>query len=122
MTPYSTVGSRGESLAVEFLQEKGVVILERNWRHGRGEVDIIGYREDMLLIIEVKTRSSCLGGFPEQKVGLVKFRMMQQTAEAYMALHQQWKKVRFDVLSILLPRDGQPASFFLLEDVFFWSG
>ncbi|HNG90509.1 MAG TPA: YraN family protein, partial [Saprospiraceae bacterium] len=62
-------GRIGETAAVRFLAEKGWRVVERNWRAGRGEVDIIAWAHDKLLVfVEVKTRSGDGFGGPEEAV------------------------------------------------------
>ena len=54
-------GTCGEELAVKLLQQKDYNILERNWRCGHLEVDIIAENDDYLVIVEVKTRKTASG-------------------------------------------------------------
>lgn len=62
------LGRRGEELAVRFLQETGMRILDRNWRCAAGEIDIVAVDGDVLVIVEVKTRSSSDFGHPLEAV------------------------------------------------------
>ena len=63
MTSVSTfdIGGRGEDIAMQWLRERGFLIVERNWRVGHYEIDIIAQRYDTLHFIEVKTRK--VGGW-----------------------------------------------------------
>ena len=66
-------GAIGEQLAAEYLEKKGFVILDRNYRSGRfGEVDIVALEKDFLCFIEVKTRTSSNFGSPAEAVGHTK--------------------------------------------------
>ena len=65
MGRHNELGKEGEEKAVAFLQEKGYVILEKNYRSGRAEVDIIAGFKDIIVFVEVKTRSSYVFGYPE---------------------------------------------------------
>jgi len=57
MAEHNETGSRGEEIAVRHLRNKSYTILERNWRTGRLEVDIIARLDNQLVIAEVKTRN-----------------------------------------------------------------
>lgn len=108
-------GCRGEDLAVQYFTALGYGILQRNWRCGRLELDLIAHRQEVLHIIEVKTRSSAVHGFPEINVNQAKFKAMQAAAEEYLRSHPGWTRIQFDVLAVTL---GPEIGFFLLEDVF----
>ncbi|OQP62369.1 hypothetical protein A3860_28845 [Niastella vici] len=110
-------GKKGEDMAVAYLQKQLFTILQRNWRYARYEIDIIASRDNVLHIIEVKTRSSLLFGHPEESVSKKKIKNLLQAARAYMYQNQQWREVQFNILSItMLP--GQPVEYFFIEDVY----
>lgn len=95
-------GSKGENMAAEFLKEKGFEIVARNYRYKRSEIDLIVKRENWLLFIEVKTRSSSEFGEPEEFVDDFKARMIFEAAEEYI-FSNDWKgHIRFDVVSVKL--------------------
>ena len=75
---------KGENLAAEFLQEKGFEIVARNFRHKHAEIDLIAQRENWLLFIEVKTRTSTSYGKPEDFVDHNKSRNVFEAAEEYI--------------------------------------
>lgn len=114
------LGKKGEELAEKYLQLKGMLIVERNWRYRHWEIDLVGTRNGILHFVEVKTRRTSRGGPPEGRVDRKKFRFLQQAAEAYLAEHPGWKLIQFDIVSVILPAGGNVANFFILEDVFFW--
>ncbi|MEX0684745.1 MAG: YraN family protein [Balneolales bacterium] len=98
-------GQNGEDLAAEFLEDKGYVILDRNYKFMRGEVDIIAYVGREIVFVEVKTRSSLRFGTPEEAVNEEKKVQIKKVAEAW--LHERKMEgapVRFDVISILEPK------------------
>ena len=76
-------GLLGEDLATNLLLQKGYRILERNWRCGHLEVDIIAENDDYLVIVEVKTRKSVLFGAPEVFVDMQKQRHLVRAAMYY---------------------------------------
>jgi putative endonuclease len=112
-----TIGDKGEALAIHFFEEKGYTILEKNWRFSRYELDIIASKNNILHIIEVKTRTNHFFGEPHEGVTEKKFEKILKGAEAYLYEHPQWTKVQYDVLAIFLPKNGV-AQFELLEDFF----
>lgn len=95
-------GSNGENMAAEFLKEKGFEIVTRNYRHKHAEIDLIVKRDDWLLFIEVKTRSSSAFGEPEEFVDEFKARKIFEAAEEYIFSTDWQGNVRFDVVSIKL--------------------
>ena len=101
------LGKLGEELAVEYLIEKGYQILERNWRSGHKEIDIIAQIDDNLVIVEVKTRKSDDYGEPDIAVGIAKQRMLIWAADAYVRKNQLNVDVRFDIVSIVIS-DEEP--------------
>ncbi|GGH57646.1 putative endonuclease [Filimonas zeae] len=111
-------GSKGETLAAGWLEQKGYTILERNWRHKRCEVDIIATRNNRLHIVEIKTRTSTLFGMPEESINRQKMNCLKQAALAYQARNHAWVLLQFDVLAINLHTD-KPDEYFLIEDIFF---
>ncbi|OQP52034.1 hypothetical protein A4H97_25810 [Niastella yeongjuensis] len=110
-------GKKGEDMAVDYLQQLNFTILDRNWRYARFEIDVIAHKEQVLHIIEVKTRTNLLFGHPEESVSRKKINNMINSANAYMRKNPQWRQVQFNILSITLLKD-QPPEFFLIEDVF----
>lgn len=95
-------GREGENLATEFLKKKGFEIVARNYRFKRSEIDIIVKKDDWLLFIEVKTRSSADYGEPEEFVDLAKARMIFAAAEEFIFSTDWQGHVRFDVISVKL--------------------
>jgi putative endonuclease len=109
-------GEKGESLARNYFEQRGYEIITTNWRHGHWEIDIIASKAGTLHIIEVKTRNTNTGGFPEENVDRKKMITLTKAAEAYTNIDRRWKLIQFDVLAITL-RTGDPE-FYLLEDVY----
>jgi putative endonuclease len=68
MADHNDLGKLGEELAVEFLEKNGYSILETNWTFQKAEVDIIAKKENILAVVEVKTRSSIDFGLPQDFV------------------------------------------------------
>lgn len=100
-------GDRGESVAAGYLREKGFLILERNYRYQRGEIDIVANDGDELVFVEVKTRRSQAFGTPEESITSRKEDLLKRTAEGYCFEHQiDRTPCRFDVVAIDQKRNG----------------
>ena len=80
-----SVGRRGESLAAAFLQTKGFLLRERNWRCRYGEIDLIMERQGEVRFIEVKTRETTTFGFPEESITHTKREHLSRAIEAWLA-------------------------------------
>src|SRR5262245_59356443 len=117
MAEHIDLGKEGEALALEYLRKNDYEILHCNWRHFRYEIDIIAKKNELLHIIEVKSRHYFQGGFPEESVTKKKFNFLKKAADEFLYQHPQYRHVQFNVLSITLFRDKEPE-FFLIEDVF----
>ena len=73
------LGRQGEALAAAFLEQKKYWIIERNYRHGRAEVDLIAIKDDFLVVVEIKTRCTAFFGAPET---FLKHQQQQRIVEA----------------------------------------
>ncbi len=100
MTDKIKRGNEGEKLAATFLEEKGYIIIERNFRYKHSEIDIIMQKEDWLIFVEVKTRTSHQFGYPEEFVDEKKAEKILEGADHY--LHEKnWNgNVRYDIVSV----------------------
>ena len=74
MAQHNELGACGEQIAADYLADKGMRILKRNWRDGHRDLDIVGYMDNMLVVVEVKTRRNDLFMDPQQAVDRVKAR------------------------------------------------
>lgn len=103
------IGNLGESIAQDYLINLGYSILETNWRYSKSEIDLIAKDKDMLVFVEVKTRSYDYYGQPENSIDAKKELMIQEGAAAYMrSVGHEWT-FRFDIMSIVLPKSGTPT-------------
>lgn len=109
MTFNQDLGKQGELWARNYLLKNHYEILEENWTFGKSEIDLIVYQDETLIFVEVKTRSGTAFGQPEDFVDAHKQKQMQLAAEAYIRLMEHRGEVRFDVISILLNADKEPA-------------
>ncbi len=94
-------GKAGEDLAAKFLEQKGLKVLERNYRFERGEIDLIAEEGDELVFVEVKTRRSTKFGTPEDAVTEKKQEQVHTVADGYLFEHDvNNRPCRFDVVAI----------------------
>lgn len=100
------IGIKGEDLAVKFLKGKGYKILFRNFKTPVGEIDIIAEDRDILVFIEVKTRTDNSFGHPFEAVNFRKKEKLRKVALSYLRYLKKEMPSRFDVLSIEL-NDGE---------------
>lgn len=117
MARHNETGKKGEALAAEHLQQHGFTILHSNWRHQRYEIDIIATRGEVLHFIEVKTRQSLSFGLPEESVTHKKIRSIVTAGVAFQYQYPAWKRVQYDVLSILII-DQKAPEYLFIEDVY----
>jgi putative endonuclease len=106
-----TIGKQGEELAAAFLEKKGFTVVARNYRHKKAEVDLIVKKDNWLVFVEVKARSSSAYGEPEAFVDGKKARMIFSAAEEFIFANNWHGHVRFDVVSVKLGRDTEIAHF-----------
>lgn len=93
----------GEKEAAEILEKKGFRILERNWRMGHLEVDIIAENRKEIVFAEVKARTSVFGNkMPEEYVDEIKRKHMVTAANTYIKYHKIEKQPRFDIIGIII--------------------
>lgn len=108
MAEHNETGLLGEQLACRFLEDAGYELLERNWKHGRHELDIVARNARELVVVEVKTRSSDKHGQPEEAVKKGKRGRMIRSANAYIEQTASTLPVRFDIISVILHPGGKP--------------
>jgi putative endonuclease len=100
------MGRWGEDTAVGYLETNGYVILARNVHTSHGEIDIVASKDQLLVFVEVKTRSSHTFAFPEASVTPRKQAHMLSAAETYLNDHPEGGDTwQFDVIAI----EGQPG-------------
>ena len=100
MAEHNELGKFGEEMAVEFLLKNGYDILETNWTFQKAEVDIIAQKENILAIVEVKTRSSIDFGLPQDFVKPKKIQLLVKAVNEYVISRNLDVDVRFDIIAI----------------------
>ena len=102
MAAHNELGKWGEDLAVAFLQGQGYTIIERDWKSGRRDIDIIAKDETgTIVFVEVKTRRSRVFGEPEDAIDYRKMQSLQQAINHYIKFRHLNGNVRFDIISIV---------------------
>jgi putative endonuclease len=103
----AALGAYGERLAAAHLLEDGMAVLDRNWRCDAGEIDLVLRDGDVLVVCEVKTRSSVSCGTPQEALTPVKLARLRRLAARWMAAHDiHAGDVRIDLVAVLRPRRG----------------
>jgi putative endonuclease len=117
MAKHLEFGKKGEEIAAGYLKKKGYQVLEKNWRLGRHEIDIIARDGKYLIIVEVKSRHSNYFGEPEMAVTRDKQKALIRAANAYIRIKNLADEVRFDIISILILKEKEQVHH--IEDAFY---
>lgn len=117
MAEHNALGKKGEKMATDFLIEKGYEILERNYRYLKHEVDIIARKENIVVAIEVKTRSTPEFGNPQDFVKPKQIQSLVKAVDHYITDNDLDVEVRFDIIAIIENKLGIRMEH--LEDAFY---
>lgn len=103
MAEHNDLGKWGEDEAALYYEDRGYEILERDWKVGKRDIDLIALTEDKdtLVFVEVKTRQNNDLLEPEEAVDVKKMRNLAIAANAYVKLHGLDMDVRFDIISVI---------------------
>ncbi|MBI2621697.1 MAG: YraN family protein [Candidatus Levybacteria bacterium] len=108
----------GEELAVQFLRKRGYKIIDRNFRKGYGEIDIIALQGRTLVFVEVKTRTSYQFGAPFEQITPFKLHSLVKTAQFYKVLNPKLpQSLRIDAISVLLDYSGDASNIEHVENI-----
>jgi len=118
LNPTAALGKRGEDLAHRYLQRAGFKVVARNYKPGQdSEVDIVARLGELLVFVEVKTRTSDLHSAPERNIDQEKERRIMRAARSFATRAGiDWDKVRFDIVSIVM---NDPPTIAHYEDAFY---
>ncbi|MEY8849860.1 YraN family protein [Psychroserpens sp. XS_ASV72] len=94
-------GNKGEDLAATFLLENGYTILERNYIFQKAEVDIIAQKDDVIVAVEVKTRSTKAFGDPQDFLKPKQIQRIVKAMDNYVVCEHIDAEVRFDIIAII---------------------
>lgn len=117
MAHNAELGRRGEQLAVDHVVERGMAVLDRNWRCRLGEIDIVARDGAETVFIEVKTRTTGDFGHPFEAITPVKLARMRRLAIAWCeATDAPVSRIRIDAVAVLAPTEA-PALIEHLEGI-----
>ncbi|QBZ97232.1 YraN family protein [Flavobacterium sangjuense] len=100
MAEHNELGKLGEELAEGFLKQNGYTILETNWTFQKAEIDIIAQKDNIVAVVEVKTRSSIDFGLPQDFVKPKKIQLLVKAVNEYIVSNDLDAEVRFDIIAI----------------------
>ena len=99
------IGKYGEDKAAEYLKENGYAIITRNWRTRSGEIDIIAYKNETIVFVEVKALPNGTMDMIQKELNHQKRERILKTSKRFMLNHRQYSNsyVRYDVIVIDMP-------------------
>jgi len=107
MADHNDLGKKAEDLAAEFLQKNGYKILIRNFRFQKAEIDIIAEKDNIIIITEVKARSTDAFMLPHEAINKRKISLIVSAANHYLEEFSKTQEVRFDIISVLPDEKGK---------------
>ena len=116
MAAHNELGAWGEALAAAYLQQKGYVIIERDWRLGHRDLDIIAQDGEVVVFVEVKTRRNRVFAEPEEAIDYRKLDNLRKMISSYVKLRHINREIRFDVVTIVGTPDGSEPEINHIED------
>ncbi|AZJ32820.1 putative endonuclease [Tenacibaculum mesophilum] len=105
MAQHNELGKKGEQLAIDYLVKNGYTIVEKNYCFQKAEVDIIAQKKDVLVVIEVKTRSTSYFGNPQDFVNSKKIKLLVTAIDNYVNERGLDVEIRFDIIAIIKQRN-----------------
>lgn len=106
MATHNDFGKKAEDLAVEYLQKNGYKILVRNFRFQKAEIDIIAEKDHLIVVVEVKARSTDAFILPQEAVTKTKIKLIVSATDHYLEEFNKNQEVRFDIISVLPDEKG----------------
>ena len=106
MADHNDLGNAGEQFAIEYLQKNGYLILEKNYRFLKAEVDVIAEKENALIAIEVKTRSTDYFGDPQDFINQKKIKLLVSAMDNYVVEKDLDVDVQFDIVAIIKQKNA----------------
>lgn len=118
MAEHYDLGKKGEQEAQDYLLTKGYKIIETNYHFQKAEIDIIAQKENTLICVEVKTRSSSYFGNPQDFIGQKKIKLLVKAMDYYVIDNNLDVEVRFDIIAIL--KENNKTEIEHLKDAFLY--
>ena len=100
MARHNNLGKWGEGVAADYLEQQGYSILERGWRSGHKDIDLIAFKQGILAFVEVKTRKNNAYIQPQQAVDRHKIKLLMTAANRYICNNNIDAEIRFDIVAI----------------------
>ena len=110
-------GHHYEELAALFFEQKGFHLLDKNWRSGKKEIDLVVANDSLIVFVEVKSTSTDKFGHPAEKVDRKKIINITETARQYL-IEKKIKNLdlRFDVITFIRGKlEHYPNAFEAIE-------
>jgi putative endonuclease len=104
MAEHLDLGRKGEALAKAHLENTGYEIMDENWVHDKAEIDLVAYKDGIIIFTEVKARTGNWFGEPEDFVDIRKQKLLIKAADEYIYLMNHQGEVRFDIISVLFDK------------------
>ena len=118
MAEHNKLGKIGEQMALDFLEKEAYVIKEKNWYFQKAEIDIIAQKENTLVCVEVKTRTTSEFGDPQDFVDAKKIKLLVKAMNQYVEVNDLDVEVRFDIIAIIYNQHQTKLEHF--EDAFLY--
>ncbi|WFB66033.1 YraN family protein [Chryseobacterium sp. WX] len=117
MAHHNDFGKIAENLAADYLQKNGYTIKARNFRFKQNEIDIIAEKDNLIIIVEVKARSTDAFMLPQEAVTKTKIKSIVSAANHYLEECHKDQEARFDIISVL-PDDKKNLVIDHIKDAF----
>ncbi|HAO07428.1 YraN family protein [Chryseobacterium mucoviscidosis] len=117
MADHNDFGKKAEELAAEYLQKNGYKILVRNFRYQKAELDLVAEKDSLIVVVEVKARSTDVFNLPQEAVNKRKIKLIVSAANYFMEEYNKNQEVRFDIISVL-PDENKNLTIEHITDAF----
>ncbi|MDW9381263.1 YraN family protein [Chryseobacterium sp. JV558] len=117
MADHNDFGKIAEDIAADYLQKNGCRILARNFRFQKAEIDIIAEKDNLIIVVEVKARSTDFFILPQEAVTKTKIKSIVSAANHYLEEFNKENEVRFDIISVL-PDENKNLTIDHITDAF----
>jgi len=109
MAAHNELGIWGEELAADYLRRKGYTIMERDWKSGHRDIDIIATDGHVVVFVEVKTRRNRIFGEPEEAIDYRKLVNLRGAITHYVRYKHITQDIRLDAITVVgTPDGGEP--------------
>ena len=110
MAQHNRFGNEAEEKALDYLLQKGYILLEKNYRYGHAELDLLMQKKEKLICVEVKARRTNFFRTPQSFISSKKIQLIVSVVDHYIEVSDLDLQVRFDVIAITKKRDKGVSS------------